>query len=47
MHTLKESIHVVGMELRTTNDNGQSFKDIPPFWGKFMAEDIASMMWLH
>lgn len=42
MQTLKKPIHVVGIELRTTNDNGQSFKDIPPFWGKFMAEDIAS-----
>lgn len=37
---LTKPINVMDIKLRTTNDNGQSFKDIPPFWGQFMAEDI-------
>ena len=42
MTNLDKPIHVVGIELRTTNANGQSFKDIPPFWGRFMAKNIAA-----
>lgn len=38
MHQLKEPIYILGLELRTTNDHGQSFKDIPPFWEKFFKE---------
>lgn len=32
--------YFIGITLRTTNANGQAAKDIPPFWGKFMAEQI-------
>ena len=38
MTILKNPIHILGIELRTTNDHGQSFHDIPPFWETFMKE---------
>ncbi|MBS0605003.1 MAG: effector binding domain-containing protein [Verrucomicrobia bacterium] len=31
---------MVGIELRTTNDNGQSFREIPLFWERFFKEDV-------
>ncbi len=31
---------VIGISVRTTNENGQSGKDIPVLWGKFMSEGI-------
>lgn len=31
---------VIGIEVRTTNENGQSSKDIPALWNTFMAEGI-------
>lgn len=39
MNELKQSIQVIGIELRTTNDNGRSFKEIPPFWQRFLQEN--------
>jgi predicted transcriptional regulator YdeE len=33
---------IVGIELRTTNQDGQSFQDIPPFWQKFFEEGVAN-----
>ena len=41
MHILHDSINIIGIELRTTNDNGQSFRDIPPFWERFFKECCA------
>lgn len=32
---------VMGIAVRTTNENGQSSKDIPALWNRFMAEGIA------
>jgi len=31
---------IIGVELKTTNDNNQAFQDIPPFWNRFYQEQI-------
>lgn len=36
----QEQFHVVGIEVRTTNENGQAMKDLPALWGRFYAEGI-------
>jgi len=36
-----ESFNVIGIAVRTTNENGQSGQDIGQLWGKFMSEGIA------
>ncbi len=35
-----ESFTIIGIAVRTTNENGQSSIDIPALWGKFMSEAI-------
>lgn len=35
-----ESFKVIGISVRTTNQNGQAGKDIPALWDKFMSEGI-------
>ena len=35
-----ETFNVIGISVRTTNENGQSGKDIPALWNKFMTEGI-------
>jgi predicted transcriptional regulator YdeE len=35
-----KSINIIGVEIRTTNDNGIAFKDIPLHWQKFFEESI-------
>ncbi|MET4142349.1 GyrI-like domain-containing protein [Pedobacter sp. UYP1] len=41
MDTIKiDSFHVIGISVRTTNENGQAAKDIPVLWEKFMSEGI-------
>lgn len=35
------SFHVIGISVRTTNENGQAMQDIPALWNRFMAENIA------
>lgn len=37
-----ESFNIIGIAIRTTNQNGQAAKDIPALWGKFMAENTIS-----
>lgn len=32
---------VIGISVRTTNENGQAEKDIPALWNKFMTEGVA------
>jgi len=32
--------HIIGISVRTTNENGQAAKDIGELWGKFMSERI-------
>jgi predicted transcriptional regulator YdeE len=36
-----ESFSVIGISVRTTNQDGQSSRDIPALWNKFMTERIA------
>lgn len=33
-----DKFDVIGISVRTTNENGQAFKDIPALWNKFMSE---------
>jgi predicted transcriptional regulator YdeE len=35
-----QKFFVIGISTRTTNDNGQSAKDIEALWGKFWGEEI-------
>ena len=35
-----ESFHIIGITIKTTNENGQSGKDIPGLWEKFMQQQI-------
>lgn len=37
-----EGFTLVGLAIRTTNEQGQSAKDIPALWNKFMTENIIS-----
>lgn len=39
MNIMLNPIHIIGIELRTTNDDGRSFQEIPPFWAHFMQEN--------
>ena len=39
-----EPFIVIGIAVRTTNENGQSAQDIGQLWGKFMAEGIAEQI---
>ncbi len=38
------TFHVIGISVRTTNENGQSMQDIPALWGRFMAEQITTQI---
>jgi predicted transcriptional regulator YdeE len=35
-----EKFYIIGISTRTTNENGQSTKDIEALWGKFWGEEI-------
>lgn len=37
-----QKFNVIGISVRTTNENGQSGKDIPALWSQFMSEEIQS-----
>ena len=39
-----KSFCVVGISVRTTNENGQAGQDIPALWNKFMTEGIAEQI---
>lgn len=39
MYTQK--FHVIGISMRTTNEQGQSSQDIPALWNKFLSEAVA------
>lgn len=36
------SFHIIGISVRTTNENGQAGQDIPALWNRFMSEGIAA-----
>ena len=41
MSTLKkEAFYVVGISVRTTNENGKAMQDIPALWQRFMTEGV-------
>ncbi|MCA1918578.1 MAG: GyrI-like domain-containing protein [Flavobacterium piscis] len=37
-----QKFNVIGISVRTTNENGQSGRDIPALWSQFMSEEIQS-----
>ncbi|MCV2485573.1 GyrI-like domain-containing protein [Flavobacterium sp. SH_e] len=37
-----QKFNVIGISIRTTNENGQSGKDIPELWNQFLAEEIST-----
>jgi predicted transcriptional regulator YdeE len=37
-----EQFNVIGISVRTTNENMQAATDIPALWGKFLGENLAS-----
>ena len=39
-----QSFSIIGIAVRTTNENGQAAKDIPALWNRFIAEEIAAMI---
>jgi predicted transcriptional regulator YdeE len=43
-HTEQQVFYVAGISLRTTNQNGQSAKDIGDLWTKFMTEGIVEKL---
>lgn len=42
--TIIEQFYLIGMAIRTTNENGQSGTDIPLLWHTFMTEKIAAQI---
>ncbi|MGY5352940.1 GyrI-like domain-containing protein [Wenyingzhuangia sp. IMCC45533] len=36
----KDELILVGLEIRTTNENGKAAKDIPDLWRRFIKEDF-------
>ena len=42
MSKLLHPVYIIGVALRTTNDKGRAFSDIPPFWERFMRENYAA-----
>ncbi|CAL2084760.1 GyrI-like domain-containing protein [Tenacibaculum sp. 190524A02b] len=40
----KETFNVVGISVRTTNENGQAAKDIPNLWQQFMNTDMYGLV---
>ncbi|MBI3519062.1 MAG: AraC family transcriptional regulator [Bacteroidetes bacterium] len=41
MTTQLDEFKVIGISVRTTNENGQAMKDIPFLWDKFFTENIS------
>ncbi len=39
-----QKFNVIGISVRTTNENGQAGQDIPTLWNKFMTEGIAEQI---
>ncbi|KAB1159668.1 AraC family transcriptional regulator [Tenacibaculum aiptasiae] len=45
MNTLKkEAFYVVGISIRTTNENGKAMQDIPALWQRFMKEGVINKL---
>ncbi len=39
-----QKFHIIGISVRTTNENGQATQDIPALWNRFMTEEIAKQI---
>lgn len=39
-----EPIYIIGIAVRTSNQNGQSAQDIPALWGRFYSENISAQL---
>ncbi|MFK8056303.1 MAG: GyrI-like domain-containing protein [Saprospiraceae bacterium] len=39
-----EAFKVIGISVRTSNENGQAGQDIPQLWSRFMSEGIAAQI---
>jgi predicted transcriptional regulator YdeE len=42
MNTNIDTFHIIGISVRTSNENGQAANDIPALWNRFFEEDIPS-----
>jgi len=42
MKTNLETFYIIGLSVRTSNENNQAATDIPALWERFMAEGISS-----
>ena len=42
--TTVASFNIIGLAIRTTNENGQSAKDIPQLWNTFLSENIIAQI---
>lgn len=40
----KDNIKIIGIILKTTNENNQATKDIPKFWKKFYSENLKTLI---
>lgn len=38
------AIHIIGVEIRTTNDDGAAFRDIPEHWSKFFGQSMVDLI---
>lgn len=39
-----QKFHVIGISVRTTNENGQATQDIPALWNRFITEEIVRLI---
>lgn len=39
-NTKLQALKIIGISVRTTNENGQAAEDIPQLWNQFMAEGV-------
>lgn len=39
-----QKIYIVGISVRTSNNNGEATRDIPALWGRFMGEGILNQI---
>ncbi len=42
--TYMQKLNIVGLSVRTSNNNGESARDIPALWAKFLTEGIAKQI---
>jgi len=40
--TTKQALNIVGISIRTSNQNGKAAKEIPALWQKFMEDNLSS-----